>query len=350
MKRTITKALLIVANSWTVGLSKIHAQVSYQQSKLSPEVLLFTPNERGVGNSIAILGESGVLVVDASYSPSGAREIIRMISAETGLPIQYLLNTHWHDDHIWGNQSFREAFPDITILSHVETRRSIVEKAIPSLSATIVGLESSVKERDRMIASGEEGGQLLTEERRQFLAKRQQLFKSTLADFKKIEPTLPNLVFRDSLTLFLGKMEVRLLHLGQGHTVGDVVVHIPGAKVMILGDLITRPIPAGSVVPLEKQIATLKKVASIEADIWVSGHGEVMTDQTTLNEQIDLLESLQKVVQKAQEEKLSLDQCMAIVRDRALGSNFTKGDPRLIAAFERFFIRVTLEPLFTTKN
>src|SRR5437879_5148822 len=61
------------------------------------------PDHFPQGNTVVIIGDSGVLVVDSCYLPSSAREDIAQIRQWTSKPVRYLLNTHWHNDHNQGN-------------------------------------------------------------------------------------------------------------------------------------------------------------------------------------------------------------------------------------------------------
>ena len=68
------------------------------------------------GNSVAVVGEEGVLVVDSGHFPSATRRIIGEIRSLAKAPVRYLVNTHWHGDHIRGNAVYREAFPAVSEL------------------------------------------------------------------------------------------------------------------------------------------------------------------------------------------------------------------------------------------
>src|SRR5438270_1888872 len=75
------------------------------------------------GNTVVVIGDSGVLVVDSCYLPSTALEDIAQIRQWTNKPVRYLLNTHWHNDHVQGNASYAAAFPAITIIAQTETAK-----------------------------------------------------------------------------------------------------------------------------------------------------------------------------------------------------------------------------------
>ena len=83
------------------------------------------PNFFPQGNTTVIVGDRDVLVVDACYLPSSAREDIAQIGQWTDKPVRYLVNTHWHADHTRGNGAYAEAFPSINIISQTATRELI---------------------------------------------------------------------------------------------------------------------------------------------------------------------------------------------------------------------------------
>lgn len=69
------------------------------------------------GNTTAIIGDREVFVVDSTYRPSLAGEDIAQIRQWTDKPVRYLLNTHFHDDHHNGNQTYIDAFPALAIIA-----------------------------------------------------------------------------------------------------------------------------------------------------------------------------------------------------------------------------------------
>jgi cyclase len=75
------------------------------------------------GNTVVVIGENGVLVVDSCYLPSTAREDIAQIRQWTNKPVRYVLNTHWHQDHNYGNAAYAEAFPGVAIIAQTQTAK-----------------------------------------------------------------------------------------------------------------------------------------------------------------------------------------------------------------------------------
>lgn len=272
--------------------------IEYTREDVAENVYAFIPSELGVGNSVAIIGETDVLVVDSTATPSGARAVIAEIKKSTRKPVRYLVSTHWHDDHIWRNQAFRAAFPNVEIIAHENTRQDMIDRAIPNHNQNIAGIRKKIEARDAQLKSGKnDDGRPLSKDRRTFLKKRQVLFKNLLHEFESVTPTLPTMTFRSHLVLYRATQQINLLFLGKGHTRGDIVVHIPASEVLITGDLITYPIPAGAFV--FERIETMRKLARLDPGVIVPGHGPVMRNHDYLLLTIGLLESVVSRVQQA---------------------------------------------------
>src|SRR5262249_23422459 len=70
------------------------------------------------GNITAVIGKEAILVVDTGQFHGIAKRIIADIRASSPLPVRYIVNTHWHGDHLLANSDFKEAFPQAQILAH----------------------------------------------------------------------------------------------------------------------------------------------------------------------------------------------------------------------------------------
>ncbi|HEX2205969.1 MAG TPA: MBL fold metallo-hydrolase, partial [Longimicrobium sp.] len=73
-------------------------------------------------NNAFVVGDDGVVVVDANFSVAATREVIAAIRRVTPKPVRYVVNTHWHDDHITGNRAYRDAFPGVEFVGHATAR------------------------------------------------------------------------------------------------------------------------------------------------------------------------------------------------------------------------------------
>jgi glyoxylase-like metal-dependent hydrolase (beta-lactamase superfamily II) len=317
--------------------------------RVAEGVYAFIPSDRGVGNSVAIITEDAVVVVDAAL-PSTARAIIEKIRSFTDKPVRYVVNTHWHDDHIWGNQAYGAAFDGVEFIAHENTQQDIVALAVPGLARNIEGLTARIAERDSLLKMGVDAdGEPLTAERRAAIEERQQLFREVLRDFESIEPTLPTLTFQDSHVLFPDGDPIHILYFGQGNTRGDAVVYVPSKKVVITGDLLTYPIPVAAGSFVVDWILTMERLASLEADVIVPGHGPVTRDWAYFELVTRLLTSVVNQVRTAIAQGLSLEQTLDTVDVEDFKAQFVGDDAALDRAFDAFFLNPAIESAYKSE-
>lgn len=101
----------------------------------------------------------------------------------------------------------------------------------------------------------------------------------------------PTLAFDTEMTVDLGKRLVRLQYLGRANTTGDAIAYLPAEKIVATGDILVHPVPyAAGGHPVE-WLETLKKLAAMDVNILVPGHGEVLRDKQFLNLLIEALGS-----------------------------------------------------------
>jgi glyoxylase-like metal-dependent hydrolase (beta-lactamase superfamily II) len=253
------------------------------------------------GNTVVVVGDQCVLVVDACLLPSSAREDVAEIRRITSKPVRYLVNTHWHIDHNGGNSAYTDAFPDVAIVAHAETRR-IMNGVNPVVAAGWVdpkgALAKQISDLEQSLATGNgEDGKPLSAEARAALPERIAARKRQVEEYRTFAYRPPTVVFDRELSVDLGNREVQVLHLGRGNTPGDAVVYLPKERILATGDLLVRPVPymRGSY-PSEWR-RTLRAMAELDAEVIVPGHGEVLRDKQYLNDVIALLESVIRQVE-----------------------------------------------------
>ena len=240
------------------------------------------------GNTTVVIGDRQVFVVDSCYLPSEAREDIAQIRQWTDRPVSFVLNTHFHNDHNLGNRAYMDAFPAVTIIAHVETKREM----------DLFGPGSAGRdERDvagirQMLESGKtsEGTVLSDADREQLkdaLARR----IPALEEIKKVQFQSATLTFEHDFSVDLGNREVQVKFLGRGNTGGDAVAYLPKEKIVIAGDLVVHPIPYIYDGYPTEWIQTLQNLAQLDADTIVPGHGTVLHDKVYLYLERDLLKS-----------------------------------------------------------
>jgi len=119
------------------------------------------------GNSLFIINDKDVLVVDACLFPSSTRLMIRELKQLTAKPVRYVVNTHFHDDHNNGNFVYREFWPDVEFIVHRDTRTDIIEQVINVRDKDIQGLLDSQNKYEGWLNAGHDDcGKQLGEENR----------------------------------------------------------------------------------------------------------------------------------------------------------------------------------------
>lgn len=190
----------------------------------------------GDPNSGVIVGDDGVMVIDARATPSMARELVAHIREVTDKPIKYVVLTHYH--------------------------------AVRVLGASGYGAPNVVASRGTYELIEERGAQDFKSEVERF----PRLFQ----DVDSIPGlTWPNIVFERELTIYIGRTEVRLMHLGAGHTKGDSVAWLPRERVLFAGDLVEMgATPYCGDAQLEEWPRTLERLRRLKAKKLVPGRGE----------------------------------------------------------------------------
>jgi glyoxylase-like metal-dependent hydrolase (beta-lactamase superfamily II) len=220
-------------------------------------------------NTAVVELDDGLLVVDSHSKPSAARAVIRALRDLTPKPVRYLVNTHFHWDHWQGNEAYPAAFPGVEVITNDLTREAMLRRSLKRVQDHVRAVPAEIADlRARQAAArtpaeaAELGASLRQAE-------------AYLAEVRALRPALPTLVFERTLRLLRGDREVRLLHLGRAHTEGDVFLHLPREKVVVTGDAVVGWTPfMGDGYP-EDWPATLDRLAALDFDRMIMGHGGV---------------------------------------------------------------------------
>jgi glyoxylase-like metal-dependent hydrolase (beta-lactamase superfamily II) len=278
--------------------------------------LLAKPGKPAVSNAAVIEMGDKVMVVDSHLSPSAAREAARLIASITGnKAVRYLVNTHWHPDHVQGNSTYSSAFPGvIDIVSHVNTRRDIIGLELPFLKDQKIAMPKQIAQMKSQLANGMLDGKPFTPEQKRRLEAQITQTESLLREIENLEITLPNLTLDRSMSLHAAEREVRILYFGRGHTAGDVVVFLPREKVLVTGDLLTNSIPLmRDAYPLEWS-ATLAGVEALDYAQTIPGHGDVQQGKERIKMLRAFLDDVTAAVGRAVTEGKTLEEVKRSVK------------------------------------
>jgi glyoxylase-like metal-dependent hydrolase (beta-lactamase superfamily II) len=167
-------------------------------SEIGPGLYAFTAE--GDPNTGVIIGDDGVMIVDAQATPLMAEAVIARVRSVTDKPITHVLLSHYHAVRVLGASAYTHAK---MIIASDETRALIVERGMQDMASEIG--------RFPRLFRGQE----------------------TIPGL-----TWPSITFSGEISIWLGKREVRVSRPGRGHTAGDTIAWVPDAGVMFSGDLV----------------------------------------------------------------------------------------------------------------
>jgi glyoxylase-like metal-dependent hydrolase (beta-lactamase superfamily II) len=314
------------------------SMTSYETVKLADGVYAFIAGFGGsamvTGNSLVVIGEDGVLVVDSGHFPSLIARQIAQIRQWTDKPVRYLVNTHWHPDHSAGNGLYKKAYPGLQILSTAYTRDAI-EHILPQKEVN----EKQIDEFSAVSKSGKmPDGKPLAPGSLEYWKRVGVELEAFRPELKAADHALPTTTFTDQMTVYLGKREVRILFLGRANTAGDALVYVPDAKLLATGDLLVHPVPYPFGSFIGEWIGALKKVDAIDASTILPGHGPVMHDKEYLRMTITLLEQTKRQTDSAVRQGLSLEQTRKKVDVSALKPKFVGADKAMSFFFDSGYL------------
>ena len=251
------------------------------------------PEHKSGSNAGFVIGDDGVLVVDAFFYPEATRALVAEIRRLTPKPIRYVVNTHYHADHTGGDQVLRNA--GAIIIAHKNVRgwvrtynlNLLGDRITPQMKAQIESLP------------------------------------------------LPDLVTDKDLNVWLGSRKI-VVRTVLGHTGGDLTIFVPDAKVLFAGDMLWRRIAPnlidGSVGEWVATDADLAAMPDAARTVFVPGHGDVADVKDVADFRAYLLD-LRQLVSDGRKAGLKDDALAAAVMPKlkALHPDWTISD-RAIAA------------------
>lgn len=230
-------------------------------------------------NSLLIVNDSDVVVVDAQFTREATLEVLAALRDITSKPVCCVINTHWHDDHVAGNQVYRDTFPDVRFIAHEHTRADLIAMGRPNRSGTVQGAPPLVDRYDRWSGMGLGiDSTPATEAERTSVASALRIMRRYLAEAPGFREELPDVLVQRETTLVRGSRRIQLHWFGRGNTRGDLVVHLPVERVVATGDLVVAPVPfAFNSYPTE-WIRVLDSVTALQPAALLPGHGPLMHD------------------------------------------------------------------------
>jgi cyclase len=219
-------------------------------------------------NSPIILTDTEALVVDSEITPAAARALVADLKTVTDKPVKYVVDSHYHYDHAFGNQVFG---PDVQVIGHENTRTRLLGNTMAEYTylSSVEPVPARVEALRQRIADEKDPQAKATLER--------QVANSLayLEQVKEIRVTPPTVTLDRKMTLFRGGREIQLLYFGRGHTDTDVVVYLPKERIVCTGDLMESVLSYMGDAYVNEWPATLDRLMTLDFDTVMPGHGVV---------------------------------------------------------------------------
>ncbi len=232
-----------------------------QRERVADNVFYFQSDVYAQVTAGAVIGPNWAAVIDTLAVPEETLLIRDFIEQELNLPVRYVIDTHYHADHAWGNCFF----PGATIIAHALSRKQLATK----------------------------GQQSLIEARKQNPA------------FRRVKIVLPQLTFDESyLILRVGKKTLSMFPL-PGPCDDNIGVLVEEDRVLFAGDAFM-PLPYIVDGDIDNTIASLKKISKMGLENVVPGHGDIVLRgeiDGLVKDNLSYLSALRKGVRKAARRK-----------------------------------------------
>ena len=246
-----------------------------------PQTLPNVKTRGFMNNPAAIIGKTGVIIVDPGSSAEIGRQLLKKVQERTEKPVIAVFNTHVHGDHWLGNQAIREAYPDVPIYAH----EKMIERVKNGEGEDWLGLLNKMTE-------------------------------NATARTKIIGPSVG---LKGGEQLDIDGVKLQILHTGKAHTDHDIMINVIGEKSMFLGDVVANQRVPSSDVPRDAnykgQMVAIREVLKINSVNYIPGHGAVGGKEVP-EASLAMLEKLYGLVKKYYEKGQSdFEMKDAIVRE-----------------------------------
>ena len=278
----IIGSLVIFVVSMSFLYAQEQAEVQVGAERLT-EKLYMLWDSGGKGNTVILTGDDGVLMIDTKVEES-IDKLLAKITELSEKPIRFAILTHWHFDHVGGNE--KVAKTGATIIAHENVRKHM-------------GIEHDMKILNTKVPPSPE------------IAR-------------------PLVTFKKEITFHLNGEDVKVFHLEPGHTDGDSVIYFKNANVIHMGDLYFEGLypyigiySGGSINGMIKVINQILPMIDENTKV-VPGHGPV-SNKARLQKYVSTLTTIRDNVSRLMKEGNTMDQVIAAKPTQAFDKKWGKG-------------------------
>lgn len=275
-----------------------------------------------VGNAGFIDLGNQTIIFDTFNTQQAAEELNQFAKNITGQSVTWVINSHWHGDHIRGNQIFKDS-PIISSLTTYRKMKEIHPGRIAKQKDDIGGLQqyiNSLKKQFNVLKDTQLENQI-------------NFLKEIERSLPTLELVLPNQTFQGDMTFHGIKRNATLFTLGGGHSSCDAMLFLPEDHVIFMGDLLfvdTHPSLFAESNP-NHWIHILNETINFDIEFAVPGHGPVGTKSSITT----LLEYFSDISEVAKEAKDSGEISLSVKYQNWTGENVYKQNIKLLEEFYR---------------
>ena len=202
-----------------------------RRERVSDDIYVFTSDLYAQVTASSVVTEEGIIVIDTLPFPEETRSMIEYLEGLGRGEIRYLINTHWHGDHAYGNYLFE----GVQLVGHQRCADSLLDLGVRTLEES----------------------------------------KETSPELEEVEIRVPDITFDPGdMLLHLGGKSLHMV-LTPGHTPDSTVVYVKEDKVLLAADTVM-PLPYFVWGSREDFIDSLQRVLEFNMETVVQGHGEVL--------------------------------------------------------------------------
>jgi cyclase len=239
--------------------------ITVQRERVADNIYSFQSAIYAQVTAGAVVGPDWAIVIDSLALPEESLAIRDFIEQELQLPIRYVINTHYHADHSWGNCYF----PGATIVSHTLCRQLLDTVGRASLEEARKGN----------------------------------------TPFRNTKIVLPHLTYSEgSMSIRVGKKTLTMIHL-PGHSADNIGVLVEEDRVLFAADILM-PIPYLVDGDIDEMITSLKMISKMGLENVVQGHGDIVLRgevDVSVKDNLAYLSAIRRVVRQASRRKYPMD-------------------------------------------
>lgn len=235
------------------------------RERVSENVFWFQSEVYAQVTAGVVAGPQWAVVIDTLALPDETLSMREFIEHELNVPVRYIVNTHYHADHAWGNCFF----PGATVVAHANCREMLIERGIPSL-------EAAQKQNPAL---------------------------------RQVKIVLPHITFTDGeVTLRVGKKNL-IISLATGHSPDGIAVLVEEDRILFAGDSFM-PLPYVVDGDIDEIMASIKRIGRMGLENIVQGHGDIILRgeiEAAVKENLNYLAAIKKAVKAASRRKNAVE-------------------------------------------